>query len=305
MYPGIRMVTDFMLRYRVPVHVFALALIAVACRPASESLDDRVRYVTTLPVFASILGPIVGDVGSVHILLDDARSPHDYLPRPSDVRQIAAARVLVLGHPELDGWAESFGATDFFYLSDLVESEDLPRRTGLETTHTFENPHFWLDPVIVSLLVGHVAARLCGSVEEECREFQDNATAFAGRMDSLAATIGELISPLKGKYFVTVEPFFDFYFRRFGLNTAGTLQPFHGRRPTPASVVAVLKTEPLEKALAIVTEMNRSDELAKMFAAESGLPIIYLDPLGKPGDTYTRLMLKNTRALSELGLVAR
>lgn len=262
------------------ISAFILSVLLVCGCTTENPTREKARISTSLPVFASILDEIVGSDGPVHVLLKDGQSPHGYRPKPSDVRGTADSQILVLGDPDLDGWAEAFGGKETVYLSSLVGDDQWLVTEGVR------NPHFWTDPVLIRDIAPAIATSLCGEDTDRCREYRENVVRFQADLDTLDARLSHDLSPLSNAVVVSSQPFMDYFLRRYSIKTIGSLEPIPGKEPTPARLVDLLQTAYDRDCIGILAQKKLPDVSARLFATESGLPIIYLDPVG-PHDGHS------------------
>src|SRR3954451_527313 len=99
-------IVDHMLASRRPLLVVALALaLALAgCAGAGGSTGGRLDVVATTTQVADFVRAVGGDAVEVQQILRPNTDPHEYEPRPDDVRATAAADLVVLSGDGLDGW---------------------------------------------------------------------------------------------------------------------------------------------------------------------------------------------------------
>ncbi len=95
--------------------LLALPLLVAACggtdddggggAPAREPAERPVVVATTTQL-GDIVRQVAGDGAEVHQILQPNTDPHDYEPRPDDVKSVANAKVVFASGNELDHWIE-------------------------------------------------------------------------------------------------------------------------------------------------------------------------------------------------------
>jgi len=276
----------------------AVILISIAqlnCASPDSEQTKSIRVGTSLRVFELILNEIIGEPNQVLALVGDNQSPHAFHPKPSDAVRMHQARMVILGAPELDGWVSEMSDLNPIYLADHLSQNDWIYSDEVR------NPHFWVDPVIVSKLCEPIANELCKNEPSRCNDFLQNARRFQEKLESLDEKLRAITHDLSGFSVYTTQPFFDYFLRRYRIKSAGSLEPIPGQEPPPSRIVRMLKNELESPSGGIVAQVRLPDITARLFQSESGLPIVYLDPIGDSStDSYSSLLIQNAHLLSEM-----
>lgn len=214
--------------------------------------------VTLKPVHALVSGVMRG-VGSPALLLDGAASPHTYALRPSDVRRLANAGVIVRVSKQL----EVFLAKPLSQVSSrtqVVTLDEIPGMTlhGLRSGGDFEphqhsvddkgagrrksgakhghdhapvaqaiDGHLWLDPDNARIAALHIADVLSAAAPEQAGRFKQNAEALVQRLTEFDRQLAAELRPLAGRPYIAFHDAYQYLERRYGLTSAGavTLNP--------------------------------------------------------------------------------
>ncbi len=131
-----------------------LALVGVGCGASDDAATgDRVKVVATTTQVADIARSVGGDDVEVVQLLQPNSDPHDYEPRPSDLREAAGAALLLTSGDGLDAWAgdvaEQVGLQDSIVDLGAGRPVVLPAPGG-----DGADPHWWHDPRNVDHAIG-------------------------------------------------------------------------------------------------------------------------------------------------------
>ncbi len=165
--------------------------------------------------------------------------------------------------------------------------------------HGAEDPHFWLDPVRMQDAVGAM-------VEAFSRLDPEGASGYAERGATVRAALAALHTELEGRMraltrrtVVTFHGSFGYFAERYRLTIAAVIEPFPGREPTPRYVQEVIGAIRGSGAAALFSEPQLDPRAARVIAAESGVALFELDPIGGTGErvTYEALLRANATVL--------
>lgn len=164
-------------------------------------------------------------------------------------------------------------------------------------THSIEDPHLWLDPVLMERFVRRVGEAIRASSGPGAA--LGDLDARIGRAAAMCRAIDEeyraRLAPLQAKAIVTQHPAWGRLARRYGVEVAAVIQPVHGVEPTSESLALAARIVGARQIRAVFTEPQLNPAAAKRVAALSGAAVLTLDPLGD-GD-WPDLMRRNLDAL--------
>lgn len=286
--------------------IVCLLVASGACRsPESQNVDDRPCFVTTIHPFTAILGEVVGSRAGVAGLLPAGASPHTYDPRPSDVRRTSTCLAVLYGAPSLDGWAAGLSADRAVALLDLVPpSSVLPALDGDDGHGSHPHgadPHFWTDPLAVKAMLPRLTDTLCTLDAAGCTTYRTRADTFSAALDELHEQVRELLAPVQGRTVMLGQPFFQYFFARYGLTVAAVVEPIPGAEPSPRRVRALVDTARSLDVGAVFVLPQLPSRSAEAVAEAAGLSLHTLDPLGgvEGRSTYAELLTYNARKILE------
>ena len=171
------------------VAVAALALLAGGCGGgAGNAAPGQVKVVATTTQLGDFARAVGGERAKVVQVLKANTDPHDYEPRPSDVRETADADVVLLSGDELDRW-----------MGDVVEAAggdprvvDLGARVPVKVAGEGDgpeasryDPHWWHDPRNAQAAVTAIRNALTKANPAARDVYARNAAAYLSRLRSL------------------------------------------------------------------------------------------------------------------------
>jgi zinc transport system substrate-binding protein len=287
---------------RVAALVSLFALAVAGC----SSPKTEIGFVASSPPVAMILRELVGDRWPVVSLLTPGQSPHTYAPRPSDAARSEAALAVFHVSENLDGWAADLPARKRVALISLVpdafrlEAKD-DHDHGHDHDHGDTDPHFWGDPLAVRAMLGPLADALTEADPEGEAQYRAEAVRFGAELEALDAELRRSLEPVQGAAAILFHPSWGYFLARYGIRTAGTVEPFAGKEATPKFLAELTALAQRESVRAIFTEPQLARRPAEVVAEAAGVPCYELDPLGGVAgrETYAELLRYNARVLLE------
>jgi ABC-type Zn uptake system ZnuABC Zn-binding protein ZnuA len=304
---------------RTAAAVAALAFALPACGADEEpgAARERPIVVATTTQLGDIVRQVAGDAADVHQILQANTDPHEYEPRPDDIRAVAGAALIVASGSGLDSWIEDMvGAAG----GDPAELELAPAHTphqlageheGEGEEHGHEgsafDPHWWHDPRNVESAVAAIRDALSRVAPANAAVYRRNADGYLAQVRALDARIQACMDrvPAAERKLVTSHDAFGYFARRYGITVVGALIPSQSTR-AQASAGEVAELAALirrERVQAIFPESSINPSLAAALARETGAKAdaaLYgdtLGPAGSDGETYLKMEAANADAM--------
>lgn len=277
----------------------ALAVMVLFLAGCSQESKNTAIFVTTIPPMRMIVEEIVGPENVVCIVPPGA-SPHAFELRPSHARQVQAAKLLVYVADNLDGWARELPASERLEVVALIETED--RLVEDEGHHAGEeNPHFWSDPQLLDKLLPEILVALSNADSGSVDAYEVRFEAFRTSLAALDAEVEAMFAPLKGRSVIVMHPSWEYFFKRYGVEVVGVLEPAPGHEPSPRDIEKLIAVGKANGVRAVLSEPQLPLSAATVLAAAIGVEVVEIDPLGGvPGrDSYADLLRYNARIIVE------
>ncbi|RCS24005.1 zinc ABC transporter substrate-binding protein ZnuA [Phyllobacterium salinisoli] len=154
--------------------------------------------------------------------------------------------------------------------------------------------HVWLDPENAKVLVGDIAKTLAEADPAHAVLYKSNAKAYSAKLDELTKEVTAELAPVKDKPFIVFHDAYQYFEKRFGVNTVGSITVSPENVPGAQRVSEIHEKVKQLGATCVFAEPQFEPRLVKTVtegtAAKSGV----LDPLGaslKDGpDLYPQLI---------------
>ena len=304
---------------RLALICFLAALLPVATASATP---PRKILASTFPIYQMTRNITAGASGVVVELLLPARlgCPHDYALTPQEMQKLRRAEVLIINgrgleeflgaplqraHPGLTVIDSSRGSTAFIpdravgaKAEQVADADDHADHAD----HAGVNPHLFASPRMAAEQVLTIAAELARLDPATGPLYQRNATAYAARLEGLAADFAALGQTLSNRRIITQHGVFAYLARDMGLEVVAVVSVHPGQEPAAAEMLALIRQAKGEKVGAIFTEPQYPDRVAATIAREAGIPHAVLDPAANgaddaPLDSFETTMRHNLQIL--------
>jgi ABC-type Zn uptake system ZnuABC Zn-binding protein ZnuA len=285
----------------------AASIVTAACAALAGcgGGGDRAPVVATTTQAGDIARSIAGSGPGVRTLLRANADPHDYEPRPSDVRALSEAKLVVRSGGDVDGWLDRVlsragGRPAAVTLIDYVRRQ---RPDGKL------DPHWWQDPQNAVRAVPPLREALSRLDPGGRAEFRANADAYVRRLRRLDRGIARCVAavPRAERKIVTTHDSLGYFAHRYGIEVEGALIPSLSTQAQPSArdIQRLVRQIRRERVKAIFPESSLNPKLERAVARETGARTgghLWADALGPPGssgDTYIHALESNARALVE------
>src|SRR2546423_3908515 len=275
--------------------VALLALVGLAGCGGVASGGNRPTVVATTTQIADFARNVAGPDARVVGLLRPNTDPHEYEPRPGDVRATAAADVVLLNGRGLDGWMSGVVRESGAH-ADVVD-------LGAEQRYL----HWWHDPVAAERAVARLARALEKADRAHARAYARRARAYVGRLRapdrSLRACFARV--PRAQRKLVTDHDAFGAFAARYGIRLVGAVIPSQSTQAQASArdLARLARTIRREGVRAAFPETSANQRVARAIARQTGArarPTLYgdtLGPAGSPGATYLTMERANADAM--------
>lgn len=275
--------------------------------------------VSILPLHSLVAGVTEGVTEPV-LLLRGGTSPHDYSLRPSDIRNLTQADLVIWADPGLEGFlVRTLDALPSrVRRTALIEDTALlllPARSGglwEEEDHDHHHhdhgepdhdPHIWLSPENARRIVRHVASLLSAIDPDNALRYGENQGRLLARIDALDLTLKARLEPVTARPYIVFHDAYQYFEASYGLAPVGavTVNP---ARPPGARRVRDIRNRILEGgAVCVFSEPQFEPALVRTLTEGTGARTGVLDPVGaalEPGENaWFRLMEAMGDALAD------
>lgn len=202
----------------------------------------QANVVTSIKPLQLIAAAIVDGVSTPSVLIPANQSPHHFSLRPSDVRRIANADVVMWVGPGLETYLERVidqsdradqvleaATLDGMLLLDL--QEDAPEHDHGHAEDSHYDPHLWLNTRNAVVLANALVARLVSVDPTNASLYQSNLAVFESDMQALELRLLMSLDPLANSRYAVYHNGIQYFEQQFGLAHQFVIVPEHEQQP--------------------------------------------------------------------------
>lgn len=228
-------------KQRLFFNLSATAILAALALPAHSAV------VTSIKPLGFIAAAISEGITPVEVLLPDGASEHDYALRPSDVKRIKNADLVIWIGPEMEAFltkpAAALPASRNLEIAALPavksqlirggEDED-EHEEGLasdksedqDSSHTHHhhgeyNMHLWMSPKIAQESAVAIHGKLLELMPESKAKLDANLQQFEAALAETDKHIGAQLAPVRNKGYFVFHDAYSYFEKHYGLSPAG------------------------------------------------------------------------------------
>ena len=253
--------------------------------------EAKLRVVTTTQDLAAITEAIGGDDVYVASLTPGTRDPHYAVAKPSMIRRVFRADLLILIGADMEiGWLPPLlqsarngkvlpgksGIMDMSRFVQLLGVQSGPVSRALGDVHAKGNPHYWLDPRNGLRMARAIAARLGEIDPDHAEAYQNRFDAFARNMEVKLPEWRAALADLKDQQVIAYHKSFDYLADAFGFRIVDEVEPKPGIAPSAASLGALIQRIERDHISLLIMEPYYERRSARYLNEHTGLRAVVL-----------------------------
>ena len=302
----------------------ALAVAGLSgCSTSGDSgSDGAVSVAASFYPLEFVAQRVGGDLVDVTVLTSPGQEPHDLELTVAQTAEVAEADLVLLEgalQPVVADAVDQNGTGVALDVEDVVElrpsaeehdheEDEAGDEAGDEAAeeeheHGAEDPHFWLDPLLLAQYAEAVGEQLADLDPDHAADYRANAEDLVADLEDLDARWTEGLAECERDVVVVSHDAFG-YLARYGLDLHGIAGLSPDSEPTPADLAELQELIRTEGVTTVFTETLAPAALADTLARDAGVTTAVLDPIeGLTDQTadedYLALMDENLAALRE------
>lgn len=292
-------------RIMLQKNTLLFAALSIALSGAAVQRADA-AVVASLKPLGFIASAITDGVTETQVLLPDGASEHDYSLRPSDVKRLQNANLVVWIGPEMEAFmnksTQSISDKNKVTIAQLDGVKPLLMKGGDDDDHDHEgdhdhaghesekgdahhhhgdyNMHLWLSPEIARLSAVAIHDKLVELMPQSRAKLDANLKDFEAQLAAADKEVGNELAPLKGKGYFVFHDAYGYYEKQYGLTPLGHFTVNPEIQPG-AQRLHQIRTQLVEqKATCVFAEPQFRPAVVEAVARGTSVRMGTLDPLG-------------------------
>jgi len=278
--------------------LLALTLAATACqRP--DWHDQRIGVMVTLLPQVEFVEAVGGERVEAKAMVPPGADPHTYELNPSQLVQVSKARMYAkVGSGvefELTWMDKLIAQNKNMLVVDCSKGIQLIRATEDENgtvsgeTYLGSDPHIWLSPPNVKIMVENIYQGLIQLDPEGEMYYTQNKDEYLAKLDNLDRDIRAGLAGIKNRRFIVFHPAWGYFAKEYGLEQLAI--EIGGKEPSARDIANLVKLAKENNIKVIFASPQFNPQSAEIIAREIGGRVVFIDALAKDYIGNMRLVL--------------
>ncbi|ATI47455.1 zinc ABC transporter substrate-binding protein ZnuA [Vibrio parahaemolyticus] len=275
---------------------------------------QAITVLTSIKPIQLMVTELTEGVTTPEVLVQSNASPHDYSLRPSDVKKVASADLVIWYGHDLEAFLEKVvsNRSSTLTLSEIpnlalreFDSEHSHDHDGHD--HGSHDPHFWLGIKPVKQVAQAVVNKLAEIDPANAKTYSNNLVKFEEQLAARDKEIEQQLAAVKNQGYFVFHDAYGYFEERYQLNNLGHFTVTPDRKPGAKTLIQIRKTlgsgnvacvfsEPQFTPAVVESVMRGSDvvkgELDPLGSAIKVEPGSYFNLLGNMADSFAQCLAK-------------
>ena len=228
-------------------------------------------------VFVNKIG---GDKVEVTVMVRNGASPHNYTPKPQQMKKLSKAKLyLSIGVEFEEVWLSKFMNQNKNIL--IVDISMNINKTTLHHHNEDElDPHVWVDPINVKVIAQNIYEALVEVDKTNESYYKKNLESFLKEIDGVDKNIKTILKDTpKGTTFMVFHPAWGYFAQRYGLKQLAV--EVEGKSPKMKALVKIIEKAKEEKVQTIFSQPEFSDRASQTISKQLHIKVIKASTLAE------------------------
>ncbi|WP_069472628.1 zinc ABC transporter substrate-binding protein [Candidatus Marithrix sp. Canyon 246] len=256
---------------------------------AFNAQANEPKVVVTIAPIHSLVTEVMKGVAKPYLLLKPGESPHTYNLRPSKVRRLHAANLIIWVSSNIESFLEKSLRTIKVPKIQLI---DLPNLKLLNT-----DPHIWLDPNNAQVMVQAIAASLAKIDSVHAQTYVNNANNLVIKIKALDQQLKLKLAPIQDLPYLVFHDAYKYFEHHYKLAAVASIKLSPEARLSVRRVYKLRRQIKRQNIRCIFSEPQFQSPLIRILTEDTSVKHGILDPLGN--GSYFELLNGLAKSLTE------
>lgn len=240
---------------------------------ASQSIAEP-RILASIKPIQLIAQAVVGSERQVEVLLPPGATPHHFTMRPSDMRRLNGADMVIWLGKESERYLEKPMARqeENAVMVDLEEFLEM-RDDG------YRDPHFWLSGGKAIRVAEVIANRLISLDAENAVDYEKNLAVFSRLVKEQEQVIKTMLTPYRGSSYIVYHDAYSYFEQAYGLAHRAVVALNPEVNPGAKHLLELDRIITGQSVNCLLIEPESSPRVVKMLTENSGIRVQMIDPM--------------------------
>ncbi|GAW44965.1 zinc ABC transporter substrate-binding protein ZnuA [Photobacterium damselae] len=273
---------------------------------SSLATAHELNVVTTVQPLNLIVSELTAGVAHSEAILPAGTSPHDYALRPSDVKKIKNADLVIWVGPQLESFLKKVlqgnsknlalteqAGIDFRHYGEEDEHEheheEYHHEDGMENAehdhhdhehhHEGIDPHVWLGPKQAIEVAKVITQQLVKQDPLHKEQYEANLSCFTSEVNQTITQLTNELKPLAGHGYYVFHDGYGYFEEQFGLKNLGHFTVEPDRRPGAKTLMNIRQALQAHQAYCVFSEPQFSPAVVDSVVNGTEVKVGTLDPM--------------------------
>ncbi|MDF4742806.1 zinc ABC transporter substrate-binding protein ZnuA [Vibrio parahaemolyticus] len=248
---------------------------------------QAITVLTSIKPIQLMVTELTEGVTTPEVLVQSNASPHDYSLRPSDVKKVASADLVIWYGHDLEPFLEKVvsNRSSTLTLSEIpnlalreFDSEHSHDHDGHD--HGSHDPHFWLGIKPVKQVAQAVVNKLAEIDPANAKTYSNNLVKFEEQLAARDKEIEQQLAAVKNQGYFVFHDAYGYFEERYQLNNLGHFTVTPDRKPGAKTLIQIRKTLGSGNVACVFSEPQFTPAVVESVMRGSNVAKGELDPLG-------------------------
>ena len=266
---------------------------------AANSIEKGPKVVVSITPFYGLVAAILQGINTPTLLVKPGASVHHHALKPSDIKNLENAALIIWGGPQLESYLikplKTLSTQSTPLILELAKIPTLHRFTSksngcehhdhhlaheVDPNHSTLDMHFWLDPQNAIAISQAIVYTLSNLDPLHASLYQKNGAALKKELVDLDTKITKQLKEVKNIPFIVFHDAYQYFTHRYQLKMVGIITLDPESSISAKRLNTILDIIQNTKAKCVFTEPNTRSTLIKNLVQDSSIKIGVLDPEG-------------------------